>query len=192
MKLFLKGTRCMTDKCAVAKRAYSPGQHGKSRTKLSDYATQLREKQKVRRIYGINEHQFRLYFKRAEKAKGITGNALLQLLERRLDNVIYNLGFATSRNQARQIVRHRFVLVNSRPVNIPSYLVRTNDLIAIKASENKRKYIREIMKLTKAKTVPEWLHVEKDNLQGSITRLPERADIQFPIQEQLIVELYSK
>jgi small subunit ribosomal protein S4 len=182
----------MTDKCAVAKRAYSPGQHGKSRMKLSDYATQLREKQKVRRIYGINEHQFRLYFKRAEKAKGITGNALLQLLERRLDNVIYSLGFAASRNQARQIVRHRFVLVNSRPVDIPSYLVKTNDLIAIKANENKRKYIREIMKLTKEKTIPEWLHVEKDNLQGSITRLPKRSDIQFPIQEQLIVELYSK
>jgi len=192
-KLFLKGARCMTDKCALSKRSYSPGQHGKTRrTKLSDYAVQLREKQKARRIYGINEHQFRLYFKKAEKTKAITGTVLLQLLERRLDNVVFSLGFATSRAQGRQIVKHRFVLVNSRPVDIPSYSVKPKDTVSIKKDEKKLKRIREIVKLTKERTVPAWLSVEPENLQGSITRMPDREDIHFPIREQLIVELYSK
>ena len=142
----------MTDKCAFAKRSYSPGEHGKSRSKLSDYAVQLREKQKVRRIYGVGESQFRLYFKKAEKTKGVTGTALLQLLERRLDNVIFNLGFASSRTQARQIVKHRFVFVNARPVNIPSYSVKANDKISIRGQEKKRKYIRELIKQSKDKT----------------------------------------
>lgn len=191
-KLFLKGARCMTDKCALTKRSYSPGQHGRARVKHSDYAIQLREKQKVRRIYGLGEHQFRLYFARAEKAKGVTGTVLLQLLERRLDNVIFSLGFATSRNQARQIVKHRFVLANSKPVDIPSYLVKPNDIISIRTNETKHKRIREIIKLTKERTVPEWLSANYEKLQGQIVRLPARDDIQFPIREQLIVELYSK
>ena len=191
-KLFLKGTRCMSDKYAISRRAYSPGQHGRHRTKLSDYALQLREKQKVRRIYGISEHQFRLYFRRAEKAKTITGTALLQFLERRLDSVIFSLGFAASRNQARQTVRHKFVLVNSRPVNIPSYLVKPNDIISVRNDEKKAKRIREIMKSTKERAVPEWLSINCEGLQGTVTKLPTRGDIQFPIHEQMIVELYSK
>ncbi len=193
VKLFLKGERCLSDKCAMSRRAYSPGQHGKRRrVKLSDYALQLREKQKVRRIYGINEHQFRLYFEKAEKTKAVTGTVLLQLLERRLDNVVFNLGFAASRSQGRQLVKHRFVLVNSRSVDIPSYLVKPKDVISIKKDEKKVKRIREIVKLTKEKAYPEWLSVEPENLQGTITRMPDREDIHFPIREQLIVELYSK
>ncbi|UCB57350.1 MAG: 30S ribosomal protein S4 [Candidatus Omnitrophota bacterium] len=191
-KLFLKGERCMTPKCALTRRSYSPGQHGKRRAKLSDYALQLREKQKVRRIYGINEHQFRLYFEKAEKTKMVTGTVLLQLLERRLDNVIFSLGFAASRSQARQIVKHRFVCVNSRPVDIPSFLIKEKDVISIKSDEKKRKRLQEIIKLTKDRSVPEWLKVEPERLEGTVTRLPQREDIQFPIQEQLIVELYSK
>lgn len=191
-KLFLKGARCMTDKCAFARRSYSPGEHGKMRTKLSDYAIQLREKQKVRRIYGIGEKQFRLYFKKAERTRAVTGTILLQLLERRLDNVIFSLGFATSRAQARQIVKHRFVVVNGKAVDIPSYLVKQNDVVFIKNDQKKKKHIREIAKLTKERAVPEWLQTNVENLQGTVTKLPERKDIQFPIREQLIVELYSK
>ncbi len=192
MKLFLKGSRCMTDKCAVTRRSFSPGQHGKRRTKLSNYALQLREKQKVRRIYGIGEKQFRLYFTRSEKAQAATGTVLLQLLERRLDNVIFSLGFATSRTQARQMVAHRFILVNSRPVNIPSYSVKPKDIVSLRNGEQRAKRIREIMKLTKERAVPEWLTVNPEKLQGTVNRLPAREDIQFPIREQLIVELYSK
>ncbi len=192
IKLFLKGERCTSDKCAVTRRAYSPGEHGKRRSKLSDYAVQLREKQKVRRVYGVGEHQFRLYFRKAERTKGVTGTVLLQLLERRLDNVIFSLGFATSRTHARQIVKHRFVLVNSKSVDIPSYLVKPNDVISINNKEKKTKRIREIAKLTKEREHPEWLSVNRANLQGTITRVPRREDVQFPIQEQLIVELYSK
>lgn len=191
-KLFLKGERCMSDKCAFTRRSYSPGQHGKARSKLSDYGLQLREKQKVRRIYGISEQQFRAYFRKAEKAKGVTGTVLLQLLERRLDNIIFSLGFATSRSQARQIVKHRFVLVNAKPVDIPSYLVKASDMVSIKTDEKKRKYIQKNTKLTKDRAIPEWLTVERENLQGGVQKLPTRADIQFPIREQLIVELYSK
>jgi len=182
----------MSEKCAVAKRPYSPGQHGQRRTKLSDYAVQLREKQKVRRIYGINEHQFRLYFKKAERTKAVTGTMLLQFLERRLDNVVFSLGFATSRNQARQVVKHKSVLVNSKSVDIPSYLVKENDVISIKNKEKNSKRIQEIVKSTKDRTPPEWLSVNSKDLEGKITRLPKRTDIQFPIREQLIVELYSK
>ena len=191
-KLFLKGARCMSDKCAIARRAYSPGQHGRRRTKLSNYAVQLREKQKVRRIYGIGEHQFRLYFKKAERAKGVTGSILLQLLERRLDNVIFSLGFATSRTEGRQIVKHKFAMVNSRPVNVPSYLVKPKDVVSIKSDAKKVKRIRENIKLTKERTHPGWLLVDQEKLQGEIVKLPVREDVQFPIQEQLIVELYSK
>lgn len=192
VKLFLKGARCMTDKCAVARRAYPPGQHGKKRTKLSDYAVQLREKQKARRVYGISEHQFRLYFRRAEKVKGVTGTTLLQFLERRLDNVIFCLGFATSRSQARQMVKHKFIFVNAKPVNVPSYLVKPNDIISVRNDEKNRKIIKELTKLTKERAIPGWLSCDRENLQGTVTRLPGRGDIQFPIREQLIVELYSK
>lgn len=192
-KLFLKGERCTSGKCALTRRSYSPGQHGKRRrAKLSDYAIQLREKQKVRRIYGINEHQFRLYFKKAEKARMVTGTVLLQLLERRLDNVVFSLGFAVSRSQARQTVKHRLVVVNSRPVDIPSFLVKTKDVISIKSDEKKKKQFREIIKLTKERAVPQWLSVERENLRGTVAKLPGRGDVQFPIREQLIVELYSK
>lgn len=191
-KLFLKGARCMTDKCAVARRAYSPGQHGKKRTKMSNYAIQLREKQKVRRIYGISEHQFRLFFRKAEKVKGVTGSILLQLLERRLDSVIFNSGFATSRTEGRQIVKHRFILVNSKSVDVPSYLVKPKDIVSIKTDEKKAKRIRENIKLTQDRTIPEWLSVDQQKLVSTINRLPVREDVQFPIQEQLIVELYSK
>jgi len=176
----------------MGRRAYAPGQHGKRRLKLSDYAVQLREKQKVRRIYGITEHQFRLYFKKAEKSKAITGTVLLQLLERRLDNVVFSLGFATSRSQGRQLVKHRFVKVNSKSVDIPSYSVKPNDVISIKSDEKKTKRIREIVKLTKERTIPEWLSVKPENLQGEVMKMPGREDVHFPIHEQLIVELYSK
>ncbi|MFC1631173.1 30S ribosomal protein S4 [Candidatus Omnitrophota bacterium] len=192
IKLFLKGARCMTDKCTFSKRSYAPGEHGKSRVKLSNYALQLREKQKVKRIYGLAEKQFRLYFERAEKTKEVTGTALLQFLERRLDSVVFSLGLATSRTQARQIVKHRFIFVNSRAVNIPSFIVKPQDIISVKADEKKRKRIREIVKETKERTVPEWLAVDFENLQGIVKKLPSRKDIQFPIHEQLIVELYSK
>lgn len=191
-KLFLKGERCNSGKCAFTRRAYSPGQHGRTRSKLSDYALQLREKQKVRRIYGISEQQFRFYFKKAEKTKGVTGSVLLQLLERRLDNVIFSLGFAASRAQARQIVKHRFILVNNKPVDIPSYLVGERDIIAIKTNVRMRKYIREIVKLTEERRIPEWLSVNQEGLQGGVKKIPARDDVQFPIREQLIVELYSK
>ena len=193
-KLFLKGARCRTSKCAFDKRGLTPGQHGKKAgtRKFSEYGKQLREKQKARRIYGIGEHQFRLYFKKAEKAKGITGSILLQFLERRLDNVIFSLGFATSRAEGRQIVKHRFVIINSRPVNVPSYLVKPKDIVSIKSDPKKVKRIRENIKLTKERTLPTWLSVNQEKLQGEVIKLPVREDIQFPIQEQMIVELYSK
>lgn len=191
-KLFLKGTRCDTEKCTFNKRAFSPGQHGKMRTKLSDYAVQLREKQKVKRIYGLSEHQFRLYFQKADRSEDVTGTVLLQLLERRLDSVIYTLGFATSRAQARQMVKHNFVLVNSRPVNIPSFLVKANDLVSVRSDEKKAKLVRELVKIAKEKSIPDWLMVDQDKLEAKIVRFPKRDEIHFPIREQLIVELYSK
>lgn len=191
-KLFFKSTRCLTEKCAFNKRAYSPGQHGKKRSKLSNYAVQLREKQKVRRFYGVSEHQFIRYFRNAERSKEVTGTALLQLLERRLDNVLFNLGFALTRAQARQMVKHNFILVNSRPVNVPSYLVRPKDVLAIRTAETKRKKVREIVKLTKDREMPKWLQGEAEKLEGAVLRIPVREDIKFPVREQLIVELYSK
>ncbi|MCM8799851.1 MAG: 30S ribosomal protein S4 [Candidatus Omnitrophica bacterium] len=189
-KLFLKGTKCNTEKCPLTRRDYAPGQHGQNRVKLSNYGLQLREKQKVKRMYGILERQFRKYFAMAEKSKGITGRVLLQLLERRLDNVVYRLGFAVSRAQARQIVRHNFVLVNSKKVNIPSYLVKKDDSIQIK--DNGLKLIKDNLELTKEREVPGWLQLDKEKLQAKVLRLPEKEDIGFLIREQLIVELYSK
>ncbi len=191
MKLFLKGDKCASEKCTFNKRDFIPGQHSKSRIKLSDYGLQLREKQKVKRMYGILEKQFRLYFKMAEKSKGITGATLLQLLERRLDNVVFQSGFAASRAQARQMVRHRHVAVGGRIVNIPSYLVQKDNLMQIKCSEEKLKRIKDIS-ASRTAAIPSWLKVDGDNLIAAVTRLPERIDIKIPIQEQLIVELYSK
>lgn len=192
-KLFLKGTRCLTEKCAVSRRAYPPGQHGQSRrVKLSDYGLQLREKQKVKRIYGILEKQFRRYFQLASKRVGVTGETLLQLLERRLDNTIFRAGFASNRTQARQIVSHGIVSVNGHRVTIPSYLVDVNSQISLKPSEKLAKLVKETIDSNKERSLPSWLKVDNQNLKAEVLRLPQRSDVQFPIQEQLIVELYSK
>jgi len=193
-KLFLKGTKCFTEKCAISRRAYAPGQHGQGRrrSKTSNYGIQLREKQKVRRIYGVLEKQFRKYFKIASKTKGVTGKVLLQLLERRLDNVVFRMGLAISRNQARQLVRHNHIYVNSRRVNIPSFLVDKDDLVQAKSKEKALIKIKENLEVSKDRTVPAWLEMDRNNLTAKVLRLPEKEDIQFPIHEQLIVELYSK
>lgn len=192
-KLFLKGNRCSGPKCAITKRAFAPGQHGQGRrVKLSNYGVQLREKQKVKRIYGVLEKQFRRYFEIAAKTKGVTGKMLLQLLERRLDNVIFRMNLATSRSNARQIVRHNFVFVNSKRVNIPSYLVGAGDIVQIKNKEKALKYIRDNIELSKDRTIPKWLEFNLQDLQAKVLRLPEKEDISATIQEQLIVELYSK
>jgi len=192
MKLFLKGTKCTTDKCPFTRRGYAPGQHGKGRVKLSEYAVQLREKQKVRRIYGVFERQFRRYFHLAARARGVTGETLLTLLERRLDNVVFRLGFATSRPQARQMVRHGHVTVNGRRVTLPSFLVRQGQVVRIVGSEAQVAQVRQTRELTKDRAIPGWLTLEAEALQATVTGAPGRADVQFPIQEQLIVELYSK
>jgi len=194
-KLFLKGTRCNTEKCAATKRAYPPGQHGqggKRRSKLSNYGLQMKEKQKVKRIYGVLEKQFRRYFQIASKSKGVTGKVLLQLLERRLDNVIFRLGLGLSRAQARQIVRHNFIQVNSRRVNIPSYLIAEGDVVQVKVKDKALNKIKEIMEQSKDRTVPTWLEFKPAELSAKVVRLPGKEDIQQVIQEQLIVELYSK
>jgi small subunit ribosomal protein S4 len=192
-KLFLKGTRCQTEKCGVAKRAFPPGQHGQGRRqKLSNYGVQLKEKQKVKRIYGVMERQFRKYFKIASKTKGVTGKVLLQLLERRLDNVVFRMGLGISRSQARQIVRHNLIAVNARRVNIPSFLVDKDDVVEIKAKDKAKIKIKDNLELSKDRTVPSWLEFSVADMKGKVLRLPEKADIQQPIQEQLIVELYSK
>ncbi len=192
-KLFLKGTKCQTEKCPANKRAYPPGQHGQGRRqKLSNYGVQLKEKQKVKRIYGVLERQFRKYFKIASKTKGVTGKVLLQLLERRLDNVVFRMGLGISRSQARQIVRHNFIAVNSRRVNIPSYLVDKDDLIEIRAKDKAKIKIKDNLEISKERTVPAWLEFAPSEMKGKVLRLPEKTDIQQPIAEQLIVELYSK
>jgi small subunit ribosomal protein S4 len=192
-KLFLKGTRCNTPKCAISKRSYAPGQHGqRGKQKLSNYGLQLKEKQKAKRMYGVLERQFRRYFKIASKSKGVTGKVLLQLLERRLDNVIFRLGLGVSRSQGRQIVRHNFVYVNSKRVNIPSYLVKQGDIIQVEAKEKAMKKLRENLELSRDRTLSSWLEFNPQELKANVLRLPEKEDIQQPIQEQLIVELYSK
>lgn len=192
-KLFLKGTRCNTPKCAMARRSYVPGQHGQGRRqKPSDYGLQLREKQKAKWMYGVLEKQFRRYFQIASKTKGVTGKVLLQLLERRLDNVIFRLGFGLSRAQARQIVRHNFIYVNGRRVNIPSYSIKNGDSVELKAKEQALKKIKDNMEISRERGVPEWLKLDANTLKATVVRLPEKKDIQQPIQEQLIVELYSK
>ena len=191
-KLFLKGTRCFTEKCAIDRREYAPGQHGAKRTKLSNFGLQLREKQKVKRIYGVLEGQFRGYFFRAAKAKGVTGTTLLQYLERRLDNVIFQLGFATSRSEARQIVSHGFVFVNDKSVNIPSFLVKPNDEIELKFKKTGLKNVKENIEASAGRTLPAWLKVDHEHFKARVLRLPQREDIQFPVNEQLIIELYSR
>lgn len=192
MKLFLKGDRCYTAKCAYERRAYPPGQHGQGRRKRSDYRDQLREKQKVRRIYGIAEQQFRGYYFRAARMRGITGENLLQLLERRLDNVVYRLGFASSRNEARQLVLHRHFLINGAPVNIPSFLVRAGDQVEVKARSQKVGRINDALGAIERRPVPSWLELQKEAYKAAVKGLPVREELTLPIREQLIVELYSK
>ena len=192
LKLFLKGERCYTEKCAYDRRNYPPGQHGQSRKKFSDYGTQLREKQKVKRIYGILENQFRNIFKEADRQKGITGETLLALLERRLDNVVYRLGFANSRDEARQLVLHSHFLINQSKVNIPSYLVKPGDVIEIREKSKKIVRVLEALEGVARRGVPQWLELDKDQMKGSMKGLPSREEITLPIQEKLIVELYSK
>jgi len=191
-KLFLKGSRCYTHRCSFGRREYAPGQHGIRRTKLSNFGLQMREKQKVKRIYGVLEKQFRLYFHKAVGKKGVTGSVLLQFLERRLDNVIYQLGFASSRKEARQIVGHGLVSVNDRRVNIPSFLVKENDAVSLNLSDKGVKNIKENLEESSEHTIPAWLEADQTHFKGKIKRLPEREDVQFPVNEQLIVELYSR
>lgn len=193
LKLFLKGERCYTDKCAIERRNYPPGQHGQARRrKQSDYGEQLREKQKVKRMYGLAEKQFRNYYFRAARMKGVTGENLLTLLERRLDNVIYRLGFACNRAEARQLVLHRHFVVNGRRVNVPSFLVRAGSAIEVRESSRKVGKIQDALSGVDRRGLPAWLEVDKDNLKGSVVSMPSRQDITVPIREQLIVELYSK
>ena len=192
MKLFLKGERCYTDKCAFERRSYAPGQHGQARVKVSDYGIRLREKQRVRRIYGVQESQFRAYFQEADRQKGVTGTNLLRLLERRLDNVVYRLGFAVSRAQARQLVRHGHFLVNGRRVDIPSFLVKVGDEIQVREKSRDIQPIKEAMEAVARKGIPDWLELDADNFKGKVKALPERHHITMPIKEQFIVEFYSK
>jgi len=193
MKLFLKGDRCYSDKCSFDRRGYAPGEHGqRRRTKTSDYGIQLREKQKVKRTYGLSEKQFHLFFSRADSKKGITGTNLLALLERRIDNVVYRLGFVNSRTQGRHFVKHRHFLVNGRPVNIPSYVVNVGDVIEVKEKSKKIQMIGDSLEAVVRRGIPQWLDLEKENMRGAIKAVPAREDITMPIQEQLIIELYSK
>jgi small subunit ribosomal protein S4 len=190
MKLFLKGERCLTEKCAIERRSYPPGEHGRGRIKQSEYLLQLREKQKARRYYGLLEKQFRTYYDRAARRSGVTGENLLRMLEMRMDNVVYRLGFASSRAQARQLVRHGHFFVNGRRVNIPSFQVRPDDIVSIKPSSPAEQVVRDATDLTAS--VAAWLQADHDNLTGKVLKWPEREEIDAPVQESLIVELYSK
>jgi small subunit ribosomal protein S4 len=193
MKLFLKGSKCFTDKCPIEKRNFAPGQHGKDRkAKIVGYGLQLREKQKAKRMYFTQEGQFRNYFERAARTKGVTGEMLLQQLERRLDNVVYRLGFAVARRQARQLVRHGHVAVNGRKVNVPSFQVNVGDEIAVREKSNKLAILEIAKDFASHQPPPAWLQVDRDGYKGSVLSLPTRNDINLPINEQLIVELYSK
>lgn len=192
MKLFLKGDRCFTEKCSFERRAYAPGQHGQRRSKLSEYGTQLREKQRAKYTYGVLERQFRKYFEQADRMKGITGENLLQLLERRLDNMSFRLGFAPSRKAARQLVRHGHVTVNGKKVNIPSYMVKQEDVIAVVEASQKNPLISASVEAAKQRGIPEWLSLDDAKFSGKVNAIPTVEQIALPIQEQLIVELYSK
>jgi small subunit ribosomal protein S4 len=193
MKLFLKGDRCYGDKCAFERRPYPPGMHGQGRGgKFSDYQLQLREKQKVKRLYGVLERQFRRYYELAEKQKGITGSNLLTMLECRVDNAVYRMGFASSRSQARQLIRHNHFLVNNKKVNIPSYQVKVGDVVEVRENKRKVPVILEAMETVVRRGFPNWIEVDRENFKGTLKALPSRVDITIPIQENLIVELYSK
>ncbi len=192
MKLYLKGDRCYSDKCAIERRNYPPGQHGQGRVKFSEYGQQLREKQKIKRIYGILERQFRGYFDAAERMKGITGENLLVLLERRLDNIVFRFGFANSRAEARQLVLHRHFTVNGRTVNVPSFLVKPSDTVELKEKSRKIARVLDSLEAVARRGVPQWLDLEKDKFRGTVKTLPVRSDLTMPIQEQLVVELYSR
>ncbi len=192
MKLFLKGDRCFSDKCSFDRKGYPPGQHGQRRTKNSDYGIQLREKQKVRRIYGISEKQFRIIFKRADRKKGITGTNLLSLLESRLDNVVFRLGFTSSRSQGRHFVKHNHFTINGLKVNIPSYVIKSGDVVEVREKSRNIQAITDSLDTIVRRGVPQWLELDKDGFKGVVKAIPAREDITLPIQEQLIVELYSK
>jgi len=193
LKLFLKGDRCYSDKCAFDRRSYAPGQHGQRRRgKISDYGVQLREKQKVKRMYGLSEKQFRLFFQRADRQKGITGTNLLVMLERRLDNVVYRLGFVNSRAQGRQLVRHSHFLVNGKKATIPSILIKQDDVVEVKEKSRNIQAINDSLDAVVRRGIPQWLELEKENMKGIVKGIPVRDDVTMPIQEQLIVELYSK
>jgi len=192
MKVFLKGDRCYTDKCAFDRRPYPPGQHGQRRSKFTEYGIRLREKQKVRRIYGVLERQFRKYFHEADRKKGVTGENLLSLLERRLDSVAYRLGFASTRTEARQLVRHRHFTVNGKTVNIPSFQVKPGDKVSLREKSRTKPRIVECLEGVGRRGVPEWLELEKENFAGTVKNMPNREEITLPIKEQLIVEFYSR
>jgi small subunit ribosomal protein S4 len=192
MKLFLKGDRCFKEKCAFERRGYAPGQHGRRRSKVQAYGIQLREKQKVKRMYGVLERQFRKYFAAAARQKGITGTNLLQILEMRLDNVIYRMGFASSRSMARQLIAHGHILVNGRKVDIPSALTRAGSVITLREKSRKNEDIRICLDTAQGRGIPAWLELDPENFRGTVVQQPAREDITMPIQEQLIVELYSK
>lgn len=191
-KLFLKGDRCFTEKCAQQRRPYAPGQHGRARKKISEYAVQLREKQKTKRAYGVLERQFHNYFEKAEMAKGVTGSNLLEMLERRLDNVVFKLGFASSRDQGRQLVRHGLFTLNGKKVNIPSLLVNAGDIIEVPEKNRKIPVLAQAAEVIARRGCPAWLESDGAAFKGTVKALPQRDDIQLPINEQLIVELYSK
>ena len=192
LKLFLKGDRCYSDKCAFERRGYAPGDHGQSRRKYSDYGVQLREKQKLKRMYGLLERQFRGYFKKADRQRGITGTNLLLFLERRLDNMVFRMGFTNSRTEARQLVRHNHFLVDGKAVNIPSFVVNVGSEIRLREKSRKVERILDAMATVARRGVPQWLELDKDNFKGLVKTLPAREELTMPIQEQLIVELYSK
>ena len=191
-KLFLKGSRCYSDKCSISRRNYAPGQHGQKRAKLSEYGTQLREKQKTKSYYGVGEKQFRGYFEMASNKKGITGENLLQILESRLDNVVYRLGFGASRAQARQLVNHGQFAVNGQRVDIPSYLVKAGDVITVRENKKENGAIKATIEANSARPVPAWLELNNETLSGKVVRLASREDVDIPVEEHLIVELYSK
>ncbi|MGM0574963.1 MAG: 30S ribosomal protein S4 [Myxococcota bacterium] len=192
LKLFLKGDRCYTEKCAIERRAYPPGQHGLRHRKISDYGHQLREKQKVRRMYGLLEKQFRRYYEIADRKKGVTGSNLIRLLEMRLDNVVFRLGFAVNRGEARQLVRHNLVRLNGHKANVPSLQVKVGDVIEVKDKAGKQLRVQAALESVDRRSVPQWLELDRKNVKGTVTAAPEREDVTMPIEEHLIVELYSK
>lgn len=192
MKLFLKGSRCYSEKCAVDRRGYPPGQHGQARPRISEYSTQLREKQKLKRIYGVLEQQFRRYFHKAERMKGITGQNLLVLLERRLDNIVYRLGFASSRREARQLVKHRHFLVNGRVVDVPNYLVKEGDVVEVRSTSRDILAIQRGLASLETRGLPSWLELEKAQYRGKMRAFPTKEDLALPVNEQLVVEHYSR